>query len=86
MRNFSSKIDDRDKILNKYWIYLKILKNYSNTTVFKYHTDIDNFLYYLYKQKYTKLEQVNQSVLNDYLSYKFVNKNLSNNSKNVSTK
>ena len=61
-------------ILNKFIIYLKDEKNYSNYTTSNYCIDIEEFYVFLKKENITKLQDVDYKMLRKYLNYMTENK------------
>lgn len=68
-------------VLNKFVIYLKDEKNYSDYTITNYSIDIEEFYVFLKKENITRLQDVDYKVLRKYLNYitenKYSNKTIS---------
>lgn len=61
-------------VLNKFVIYLKDEKNYSDYTITNYSIDIEEFYVFLKKENITRLQDVDYKVLRKYLNYMTENK------------
>lgn len=61
-------------VLNKFVIYLKDEKNYSDYTITNYSIDIEEFYAFLKKENITRLQDVDYKVLRKYLNYMTENK------------
>lgn len=61
-------------VLNKFVIYLKDEKNYSDYTITNYSIDIEEFYVFLKKENITQLQDVDYKVLRKYLNYMTENK------------
>ena len=61
-------------VLNKFVIYLKDEKNYSNYTITNYSIDIEEFYVFLKKENITRLQDVDYKMLRKYLNYMTENK------------
>ena len=61
-------------VLNKFVIYLKDEKNYSDYTITNYSIDIEEFYVFLKKENITRLQDVDYKMLRKYLNYMTENK------------
>lgn len=61
-------------VLNKFVIYLKDERNYSDYTITNYSIDIEEFYVFLKKENITRLQDVDYKVLRKYLNYMTENK------------
>lgn len=61
-------------VLNKFVIYLKDEKNYSDYTITNYSIDIEEFYIFLKKENITRLQDVDYKILRKYLNYMTENK------------
>lgn len=61
-------------VLNKFVIYLKDEKNYSDYTITNYSIDIEEFYVFLKKENITRLQDVDYKILRKYLNYMTENK------------
>lgn len=61
-------------VLNKFVIYLKDERNYSDYTITNYSIDIEEFYIFLKKENITRLQDVDYKILRKYLNYMTENK------------
>ena len=61
-------------VLNKFVIYLKDERNYSDYTITNYSIDIEEFYIFLKKENITRLQDVDYKMLRKYLNYMTENK------------
>ena len=61
-------------VLNKFVIYLKDEKNYSDYTITNYSIDIEEFYVFLKKENITRLQDTDYKMLRKYLNYMTENK------------
>ncbi len=61
-------------VLNKFVIYLKDERNYSDYTITNYSIDIEEFYVFLKKENITRLQDVDYKMLRKYLNYMTENK------------
>ena len=70
----SVRVDIMKDVLNKFVIYLKDEKNYSDYTSTNYSIDIEEFYVFLKKENITRLQDTDYKMLRKYLNYMTENK------------